>query len=478
MTAGTPLPAPHSGTPGIAWPALAGGVAPLLLATIQQLEHSQYLEAGSLRALQFLQAGQLLTHVTAHVPFYKDALGGSGWTPGQALSQEQWDRLPILTRPMLQEAGAALHCGQVPPEHGAITTTATSGSTGRPITVRTTALSQFFWSAFTLREELWHRRDMSAKFATIRHSDQRPDGHLGPFAKAFESWGAPVATIYPTGPAVLLDVRCSVADQVAWLVREAPGTLLTFATTLGALAAYCLEHRIQLPSLRSVRSSGEVLTPHVREACRQAWGIEPADMYSAVEAGYLALQCREAGQLHIQAESALVEVLDNDGRPCRPGEIGRVVVTPLHNFAMPLLRYEIGDLAEVGGPCACGRTLPVLRRVLGRTRDQVMMPSGEKRLYYASRRQALPGILQHQLVQTSLHAMTLRIVARQPFAAEEEARLRHNILSDLGGVFDIEIIYVDEIERSASGKFMEFKSSVPAEHNSDVHFPQLLPGRE
>src|SRR3546814_13116510 len=86
---------------------------------------------------------------------------------------------------------------------------------------------------------------------------------------------------------------------------------------------------------------------------------------------YLALQCPEHEHYHVQSEAVLLEVLDEEDRPCRPGEVGRVVVTPLTNFAMPMIRYAVGGLAAVGAPCPCGRGLPVLTRILGRARDKI-----------------------------------------------------------------------------------------------------------
>jgi phenylacetate-CoA ligase len=318
------------------------------------------------------------------------------------------------------------------------------------------------WNVFTLREELWHGRDLGAKFVTIRRNGRRPPGASAPFATEFDDWGPPVSTVYPTGPAALLDVRCPIADQVAWLREQAPAYLLSHAVNLHFLARHCREHGIRLPTLRGLRSSGEVLSEAARLACQEAWGLHPVDMYSAVEIGYLALQCPEHGQLHVQAENALVEVLDSDGRPCGPGEVGRVVVTPLHNFAMPLLRYELGDLAEVGPPCACGRSLPVLRRVLGRTRDMLLLPSGERRLYYVGKATAsFPGIIQHQVVQTSLQTIEFRMVARRKLTAQEEARLRDTVLGEIEHGFRLDFVYCDEIERTASGKYLEFRCDVP-----------------
>jgi len=217
--------------------------------------------------------------------------------------------------------------------------------------------------------------------------------------------------MYPTGPAAALDPHCSIAEQAEWLRQEAPAYLLANPSNLHFIARHCREFGVRVPSLRGLRSVGEVLTDAARETCREVWGLEPVDMYSAVEAGYLALQCPEQGQLHVQAENAMVEVIDADGRAGAPGEVGRVVVTPLHNFAMPLLRYELGDFAEVGAACACGRSLPVLRRTLGRTREQLLLPSGDRRLPYVGHATAsFPGIIQHQLVQTSLEVVEVSMM--------------------------------------------------------------------
>ena len=101
-------------------------------------------------------------------------------------------------------------------------------------------------------------------------------------------------------------------------------------------------------------------------------------MYSSQEFGYIALQCPDAHTYHVQSEAVYVEILDGPGGPCRPGEVGRVVISTLHNYATPLLRYEMGDYAETGGDCVCGRTLPVLNRIVGRERNMWIMPNGQR----------------------------------------------------------------------------------------------------
>ncbi len=264
----------------------------------------------------------------------------AGFRPGTPISPEVWAALPILTRKEVQQAGPALHSGAVPPGHGRLIPGSTSGSTGTPIKTLKTDIAQFFWYAFTLREESWHGRDVSRKLAVIRRGRREEGESKYPHGRRYADWGAPVATVYKTGPAVLLDIQCSIAEQVDWLQREKPDYLLTFPSNLLFLARHCRDAGIALPGLRAARTLGEVVSAELRAICREGWGIEIADMYSTEELGYVALQCEE-GRYHVQAEGVLVEILDEAGRPCRSGEIGQVVATPLQNYAMPLLRYAV-----------------------------------------------------------------------------------------------------------------------------------------
>jgi phenylacetate-CoA ligase len=156
------------------------------------------------------------------------------------------------------------------------------------------------------------------------------------------------------------------------------------------------------------------------------------------------------------------EVLDGE-RPCQPGEIGRVVVTPLHNFAMPLIREEIGDFAEVGEPCPCGRGLPVLKRVMGRVRNLVTLPSGAQHWPLIGGRgltEAAP-IRQFQLVQTSLEHVEVRLVVHREITSQEEASVKDVIRDRLRYPFELTVTYHDEIPRGPGGKFEDFRSEIP-----------------
>lgn len=443
--------------PGCAWPAIPEPVGATMLAVQFQLEKSQWLPPEELSALQMRQACHLLTHAAKHVPYYRKRLRHGAVKPGRGFSLAQWRQLPILTREEVQRAGKSLRANKLPAGHGKINQVQTSGSTGTPITAFGTDLTQFFWRAATLRDHLWHQRDFSAKFTAIRSEGALQPGN----GVERQGWGPATDVLFATGPSSALNIRTDVATQAAWLVQQQPAYLLSFPSNIVALARHFQATGLTIPSLREIRTYGEVAGKELRHLCRETWGVPITDMYSSQEVGYIALQCPSHEHYHLQ-EGVFTEVLDDQGQQCGPGEVGRVVVTNLHNFAMPLIRYQLGDFAEVGDPCPCGRGLPVLRQVMGRVRNLLTMPDGRRHWpSFPSKEWSVIGtIRQMQLAQHDLESIEARIVADQPLLPVEEERLRQVLVERFGYPFRIDITYHDEIPRGGSWKYEDFISEV------------------
>lgn len=463
------IPVPfQSRVPGLTWPGLPGPAGARALALHYQLSMSERWPAAALAAAQFRQLETLIAHSARHIPFWRDRLRNAGIRPGKTLTADLWRRLPILTRKDVQTAGEALFAPFVPPEHGTIGAGATTGSTGMPLKYRTTELAKFYWQAFNQRSVYWHGMDPREKVALIRHGAIPPEGDRQP------DWGPDWTDVMRTGPTVRFHTTQSPAALMAWLLAEDPAYLLIRPSALGVLARHC-RHTGQRPRrLRQIQTIGEVVSPDVRALCQSVFGVPIVDVYSAEEAGILALQCPEHEHYHLMAEGALVEVLDAQNRPCDPGQIGRVVVSHLHNFAMPLLRYELGDYAERGPPCPCGRHLPVLTRILGRARDQVTLPDGTQRFFShrISRFHEISAIIRFQLVQLSLTQLQYRLVAHRPLTAAEEAQMRGWLHQGMDHKFDLSFTYVDDIPRGPGGKFQDFLSLLPQDQ---VKQPPDLP---
>jgi len=421
-------------------------VAAGMIAIARQLEHAERLDARTLRAQQLRQLASLLAHARRYAPAYEMRL--ATLDSAHDLDAAALASVPTLTRREVQDDPDGLRCRVVPPDHGSLTEYASSGSTGRPIRVLGTRLHDLWWRALLLRDHLWHERDFNAKLGVLK---TRISGGTEP------NWGAATAGVIATGPCVSLNSGQGVAEQIRWLRTEKPVYLLSHASNLRALARHCIAHAVPLSGLREVRSYGEMLPPDLRELCDAAWGVPLTDSYSAAEIGIIALQCPQSTAYHVQSEHVMVEILDKADRPCGPGERGRVVVTPLHNFAMPLVRYELDDFAEVGESCPCGRGLPVLTRILGRRRNMLRVPDG------TTHWPSLPAklwdwaspIRQFQLVQSALAAITVRLVAERPLTVDEENALRGRLDQRLGWRFDYRFEYCSAIDGGAG--FEDFK---------------------
>jgi len=351
--------APRSAMETVLWPALLPDFQSKLLAIEFQLEQSQWWTAAELLEHQLLQLGHVLAHAQTTVPFYGTALAAAGYQAGEPLTPEFWRGLPVLDRAALRSSPDVLTSRAVPPSHGRVAELQIDRGFG-PVRLRITEVGQLMRLAIFLREQVWHPRELAGKRAVLR------PGHGGSSqgsAQQEENWGPPMGVLYETGPQTVLDRRAPLDEQVAWLAREEPAYLVASPADVLALAGEFRNRSLALPSLKGVQALGGGLSAEVRALCREAWGLPLVHFYRAEEVGPLALECPEHEHLHIQAEQALVEVLDEQGRPCSPGERGRVVATPLNNFAMPLIRYDTGDSAEVGEPCPCGRGAPVLTKI-------------------------------------------------------------------------------------------------------------------
>ena len=440
--------------PGNQWPAIPGQHGAHLLALQFQLEQTQWLGSDRLRVLQFQQLDALLRHAYATVPYYRERWNGC-YEPGTSLTPECFSRIPLLKRSDLQAHFETLKSSGIPAAHLPVEESRTSGSSGMPVRVLKSRIDQLLWQAVVLREHQWHGRDLLGKLASIRQ---------GVVEGEAAGWGPATDALVAGGRSATLPVSIDVDSQLQWLERQNPDYLLTYPSNLAELIKRSIARGIRVPALREARTFGEILPPETRELCRDAWAVPVIDAYSSQETGYIALQCPMHERYHVQSECVMVEILDDRGEPCAPGETGRVVITPLHNFAMPLVRYEIGDYAEPGVACDCGRGLPVLNRVVGRARNMLVLANGARYwpAFGSGSLASIAPILQQQLVQTGFDTLELRLVTVRPPAPAEEERMRQLVQSRLPADFEIKFSYYDAIARGPGGKFEDFISLVTA----------------
>ncbi|MEZ4400118.1 MAG: hypothetical protein R3B06_08875 [Kofleriaceae bacterium] len=454
--------APRETIRGVAWPIIPGPAAARAQALAWQLEQSQWWSPSRLAQHQDLQLGQLVRHAAATAPYYQARFAAAGLDAAalaDAPTGASWARVPISTRADLVAAGDHLLSQAYPAQHGAVHPVATSRTTGAPVRLRATDLMGSFWDAVTLRDHAWHRRDLTAHLAAIRHV---ADGAAPPDGDHGRGWGPATLALAPDARLSRLSITATIEEQVAWLVRTDPTYLLIYPSALDAVVRRLAATGRRLPSLAQVRTISEALAPATRALVGDVLGVPLIDTYSAQEVGYIALQCPAQPRYHVVAERLRVEILDEVGRPCPPGTTGRVVVTDLHNFATPVIRYDLGDYAEVGPPCPCGRGLPVLTRIVGRRRGLLTYPDGRRAwpVFTVACRQAAP-YAELQLVQDTVDALRLRVVpADRPLTPSDRAALAAALVAALGHRFGVTVDEVAELDRSPTGKLEEFISRV------------------
>jgi len=420
----------------------------LLLERIAQSEKKSLAENKAKQEKQFLQ---LLQHARQTVPFY------------QHYPDSPLDKLPILTREQIQAAGKDLMSLNIPAYMGACYTQQTSGSTGKSVTVFTNDFTRLLYDALMLREHAWHQRDFSKKLMSIRWAKR--DFAPAPLGHMQATWGAPINQYKQTGTSIFINVASPTQHQIEALLHYQPSYVLSYPSQLVALAQYCLDQNLSLPFLEEVRTTGETFFEGDRFLIKKAWPqVKISDVYSCAEMGILAQQCSEYENYHVNVENVTVEIVDEKGRACLPGQAGRVLLTSLMNYTMPLIRYDIGDYAQWGQPCACERGLPVIQKILGRKRNRLILPDGSSMFPYLGELEDVLNITTHirkfQYIQHSVFDIECKLVTIAPLSAIQEEKLKKLIQDTLGYPFNVTLSYHENIPAAPNGKFEEFISKV------------------
>lgn len=450
-----PLVLGHGDIGSVAWPPVHSVQTASLAALIHQTEQTQWLSAGEIARGQRRQLVEISGFFEANHPWFAARLDDAGLKPADLGQPGGLQRLPILTRREAQAQFGSPPAHTLPAGHGRIAKFNTSGSTGQPVIVWKSEVSLLDWAAMTMRYHRWGHSDFTARLAAIRAGAQG--------AIEQENWGAPIAHFYKTGPMLMIDIATDLDRQIDMLAAFAPASAIIYPSNLDALTTRLESRGETLPSVRRLWTLGETLHATTRERVRDYWGLEIHDAYSSEEVGYLAIQCPDSGDYHTMDEMLVVEILDEAGHTCAPGEAGRVIVTDLRNCATPLFRYDTGDHAVAAAPCRCGRGLGTVQRILGRERNMIRNPDGTRHwplTGYKKYREIAP-IVQYQMVQHALDRIELRLVAERPVTEAEQAALRRHLNKALKHAFTIDFSFHEgRLSAGPNGKFEEFVSLI------------------
>ncbi|MCA9055170.1 MAG: phenylacetate--CoA ligase family protein, partial [Planctomycetaceae bacterium] len=413
------------------------------------LNRSQWRTPEEVVATQLESARALITHCVQHVPYYRRTLREAGVAAGELLSMSAFRGLPIVAREDMRRNETETEAEQLPENTIPSDQSRTSGSSGFPIRVLRTNVMRLLWLALLLRDTEWSGIDPRGPLASIRNRGTEPPG------RSFTTWGTALSRIIETGPSHQIHIRTPAREQLEWLTAVQPHYLLSYPANLDALAELIRQSGESPIQLRCIQSISETLEPQVQRRIEDAFGVPTRNTYSCEEAGYLASPCPVTSNLHVHAENVILEILDDADQPCRPGEEGRVILTSLRNFRSPFVRYDIGDRAVLGpAQCPCGRGLPTLSRVLGKSRPLFVLPDGSRRHTggIATKMGSLPAVFQYQVVQTTPQHVLVRIVPDRGWLRDYETSVEKIIRDQLAMEVGVTVELVRQLTGSSSGK--------------------------
>ena len=421
------------------------------------LNQSQHFPAARLKALQMRGLNRFLQHARDQVPAYRRRLSPL-FESSVDLDFSRWEEVPVLTRTDVQRESRDLRAASVPPQSGATQTQHTSGSTGTPLIHHRSQLQHAANQAVLDRLYNWHNIDGNKGLAVLATAYKDPAPY--PHGSAANQWRHG----YEDGQSFQLDIMTATTEQqLEWLCRQDVSYLTTAPNNARALIETAAESGQALPPLQTIMLSGEVLEAETRELIAQAFGCTVINLYGASESGRLATTCPEHDGLHLHEEISFVEVVDEHGRALPAGQTGRILTTSFYNFAMPLIRYALGDFGAISeAPCPCGRSSRTLKFVAGRQRNLFRFIDGTTKwpdMKMKDLRSIYP-FRQMQVVQDQIDHLTVHMVESIAGGEIDHSALQAVFRKSLHPSLSITIQLCDEISRTPGGKFEDFVSKI------------------
>jgi phenylacetate-CoA ligase len=420
---------------------------------LREMENADQMSADELENLRRRKLSELLNYAYAHVPYVRRRINDAGVTPSAIRGPEDLSLLPLMRKQDVRENRQALR-SDIAVKLSSFTT---GGSTGEPL-------------IFDLA-----KRRVASRVACRQRTSRWWGVAVGDPELAI--WGSPVELTRQDRIRNLRDRFLATRLLSAFEMNET-----TMSRYLDILQASCCRQIFGYPSAlyllccqaqrerRNLRKlgvkvafvTGEVLFPYQRELISETLNCPVANGYGGRDTALIAHECPQGG-MHILADAVVVETVDAQGDPVSLGEAGEIVITDLYSHEAPFIRYATGDIGVISQKrCPCGRALPLLERIEGRSNDTIVSPDGRTinslALIYAVRE--VEGVEQFRICQKAVDRFHAQIVKNERFSAEGEERIRHAWRQLLRAPVTITFEYLPQLPHDPSGKFRHVVSEV------------------
>lgn len=403
-----------------------------------------------------IELRKLLVHAYTTVPYYNDKYKKAGISLDdlKRFDQEDLLKLPILTKDDLRKYNITSLLSSKKQTGGQFFSS--SGSTGTPTKILFSNTMHQRWSAaFEARIRNWAGLTRFDSRGMIGGRRIVPEGiSKGPYYR----YNSVEKQIYFSA----YHISSATAQDYAIAINKYEPVYMTgYAMANYFLARFLDEKKLSVPELKGVITSSEKLTPEMREIFLKVYGCKTYDSYSGVEACGLISE-NEYGQLLVSPDVGVMEILNEDGTQCNPGETGEIISTGLLNYDQPLIRYKIGDQVKLAENqhTHCGRNMTVIKEISGRIEDTITGPDGRKLVRFHGIFVELPNVIEGQIIQHTIDDFEVKVVCVNRLNPLERKTITARLISQLGPI-NVRLSEVDNIPRNHNGKFIAVISHLP-----------------
>jgi phenylacetate-coenzyme A ligase PaaK-like adenylate-forming protein len=425
---------------------------------LRLLKQTQYDPPDVIRAHQWIAVQKLLKHAYYTVPFYRERFGQLGLHPNDFKRLEDVQRLPVLTKSDLRKHASRLRSDLYTDDE--LMVKRTSGSTGVAIEVVIDRSSVEWKTACTIRSDEWSGWRLGGRIARLwGNPDYLQEGWRVRLRKRLVE-----RTTYLDTLGVDESRLRGFAER---LRARRPSLLFGHAHSLYLLACYVKKHVPNPCQPDGIISTAMLLHDYQRAAIEETFGCPVTNRYGCEEVSLIACECDLHSGLHLNSDSLYTEVLREEQLGHAP-DTGSLLVTDLTNFAMPIIRYKVGDVVvKTDRSCPCGRGLPLIEKIEGREADYVLAPGGKLVSgisltdNFATQ---IRGAAQVQIVQESIDLLRIRMVPGDDFDDTSRVQLTDMVRNMFGGSMRHEVELVEQIPQEPSGKYRFCISPVANEY--------------